>query len=197
MPAPTYTAADITRAKQALLPTGPVWPREPDSVQAQVIAATAPTYERQLARSNNLLVDAFPATSIEMLTDWESALGLPDPCAGESPTIQLRQQQVVARLIAGGGQSKGFFVSYAATLGYDITITEFTPFRAGARVGAPICGEDWAHAWQVNAPTFEIDYFRAGRDAAGEPLATWGNTVLQCELNRLKPAHTILLFSYS
>jgi uncharacterized protein YmfQ (DUF2313 family) len=196
MPAPTITAADITRAKQALLPTGPVWPREPDSVQAQVIAATAPTYERQIARSNNLLIDAFPATAVELLPEWESALGLPDPCAGESPTIQLRQQQVVARLIAGGGQSAEFFIGYAAALGYDITITMFAPFRAGMACGKPIYGEAWAHTWQVNAPTFQIEYFRVGDDAAGEPLAEWDSTVLQCELNRLKPAHTILIWNY-
>jgi uncharacterized protein YmfQ (DUF2313 family) len=197
MPAPTYSVADIARAKQALLPTGPVWPRDPDAVQSQVVAASAPTQQRLTARAANLLVDAFPATAVELLPEWESALGLPDPCAGESPTIQLRQQQVVARLIAGGGQSAEFFINYAATLGYDITITQFTPFRFGGTFGRPLCGEPWAHAWQVNAPSFTVERFTFGRDAFGEPFAEWGNTVLQCELNRLKPAHTVLIFAYT
>lgn len=43
MLAPTYTAVDFARVMLSLLPTGPVWPREPDSVQAQVIGALAPT----------------------------------------------------------------------------------------------------------------------------------------------------------
>lgn len=152
---------------------------------------------RQAARSNNLLLASFPASTVEQLPEWESALGLPDPCAGPSPTIQARQQQVVARFIAGGGQSVPFFESYAATLGYDITITEFAPSRFGNAFGRPFGGEPWAHAWQVNAPSFTIERFKFGTDGFGEPSTNWGNTVLQCELNRLKPAHTILIFSYS
>ena len=138
-----------------------------------------------------------PRALVELLPEWEESLGLPDPCAGESPTIQARQQQVVARFTAGGGQSKGFFINYAATLGYDITITESSPFVFGDTFGSALNGPDWAHTWQVNAPSFSIERFTFGRDAFGEPFAEWDNNVLQCEFNRLKPAHTILLFSYS
>jgi uncharacterized protein YmfQ (DUF2313 family) len=30
-----------------------------------------------------------------------------------------------------------------------------------------------------------------------DPLAAWGNTLLECVMRRLKPAHTTLLFSYT
>lgn len=197
MGAPVRTAADFAEEFLALLPTGPMWPRDPDAPMVQFVTAITPTYARICARDANLLVDAFPVEPVELLPEWETTLGLPDPCAGPSPTLQRRQQQVAARFVATGGQSADYFVSVAAALGYPITITQFAPFRVGRdRCGDPLRGPAWAFAWQVNAPTFTVEYFRVGQDAVGEPLAEWGNTVLQCELQRLAPGHTTLLFSY-
>jgi uncharacterized protein YmfQ (DUF2313 family) len=167
-------------------------------VQTQTLQTLVATFQRLTARGAYLLTDAFPPTADELLPEWEASLGLPDPCAGESPTIALRQAQVTARISAGGGQSIAYFVNFAKTLGYDITIEQFSPFRVGvSTVGSPLYGDAWAFAWQVNAPQFSISYFSTGISAVGEPLATWGNTVLQCELRRLAPAHTTVIFNYS
>ncbi|HTI79842.1 MAG TPA: putative phage tail protein [Acetobacteraceae bacterium] len=198
MRSPAFTDSDYGTAIRYLMPTGRVWPAYPDTTQQQAVEALAPTPQRASARALNLLTDAFPSTADELLPEWEASLGLPDPCAGEAPTTALRQAQVTARFIAGGGQSIAYFVNFAKTLGYDITITQFSPFRVGAStVGSPLYGEAWAFVWQVNAPQFSISYFSVGIGAAGEPLATWGNTVLQCELRRLAPAHTTVIFNYS
>jgi len=194
MPAPVYTDADYLAAMQALLPRGRAWPREAAAILTKVLGALAPTYTRQGARAVVLLADAFPVAPVELLPEWEATLGLPDPCAGPSPTIQQRQQQVAARFIAGGGQSVEFFVNFAATLGYPITITQFAPSRFGQPFGQPLGGEAWAHAWQVNAPTFTVERFAFGRDGFGEPFVMWSNVVLQCEIQRLSPAHTTVLF---
>lgn len=198
MPAPTYTDADLLFALQSLLPSGPVWPRDPDAVQTQTLAPLVAGPRRLTDRAANLLGDAFPVAPLELLPEWEATLGLPDPCAGTSPTVQLRQQQVAARFVAGGGQTPLYFINVASALGYTITITQFAPFRAGQNaVGQPLCGDAWAHAWQVNAPATTVESFRVGRDAVGEPLATWGNAVLECEIKRLAPAHTTVGFAYS
>jgi uncharacterized protein YmfQ (DUF2313 family) len=197
MPAPIYDDEAIATQLQALLPTGPIWPRDQDSSQWQTILALAPSFTRVLNRGGNLLVDAFPVAPVELLPEWEATLGLPDPCVGLSPTLQARQQQVAARFIAGGGQSTAYFISVAAALGYTITITQFTPLTFGNPFGLPFAGDAWAHAWRVNAPTFTIERFTFGRDTFGEPFSTWGNNVLQCELQRLAPAQTVLIFSYS
>jgi len=198
MGAPDYQASDFLSALQSLMPRGLAWPRDSASVMAQVEAGLAPTWVRLVQQDNNLLVDAFPSTSVQLLPEWEAALGLPDPCAGVSPTIQLRQKQVVARFAGSGGQSIPYFTQYAGLLGYAVTVTEFAPFRFGQNTfGTPLYGAPWAFAWQVNAPTFSLERFRFGVDAFGEPLAYWNNNVLQCELQSCAPAHTILLFDYS
>ncbi|HLN23874.1 MAG TPA: putative phage tail protein [Patescibacteria group bacterium] len=198
MPAPAHSAANYLSALQSLMPRGRIWPREPDATMTAVLSGLTPVYERQNARANALLVDAFPATAYELLPEWESTLGLPDPCAGASPTLAARRAQVVARLTGLGGQSVAYMIAYAANLGYAITITQFAPARVGqSRVGMPLNGPAWAHAWRVNSPLNTVRQSRVGSAAAGEPLASWGNAVLQCELGEIAPAHTTIIFAYT
>jgi uncharacterized protein YmfQ (DUF2313 family) len=198
MAAPQYSAQDYLQALQALLPRGRVWPRDPDATQTKVLSGLTPIYERQTIRCGQLLVDAFPVTTYELLPEWEETMGLPDPCSGPAPTVAARRAQVVARLKALGGQTPQYFVDFAAALGYTITITQYIPARAGImRAGQPLNGTDWAHAWTVTSPTYTIHHAQAGIAVAGEPLAYWGDAVLTCELSTVKPAHTELLFASS
>lgn len=198
MLAPNLTADDYTRIILALMPRGRIWPKEPDATQAATAQGLAGAYVQQTARANNLLIDAFPASSTELLPEWEKTLGLPDPCMGENPTLQQRRAQVVARLTSSGGQNAAFYIAYAAALGFTVTVTNYAPFRAGqSTAGQQLGTSDWFFTWSINAPLNTVTYFAAGQSAAGEPLATWGNEVLECELTPLAPAHTILQFHYS
>ena len=79
MPAPLYSAEDYRAQLVALLPRGRAWPKEPGSVQHQVMAGFAPMFVRLDQRSQQLVFDAFPGNTVELLPEWEAALGLPDP----------------------------------------------------------------------------------------------------------------------
>lgn len=198
MTTPIFVDSDYQRALLALLPRGKVWPRDLDGLQTHVLGAFAPTYRRSGDRGLALLVDAFPATTFSLLQEWEESLGLPDPCAGEAPTLQARQKQVVARFTNSGGQSIPYIVAFAAALGYTITVTQYQPFRCGqSRAGDQLGTQDWAFYWTANAPLQTITYFRTGVSACGEPLEDWGGDVLQCELDAVKPAHTLLAITES
>ncbi|MFT9385515.1 YmfQ family protein [Acetobacter sp.] len=193
----TYSADDFLAAFQRHLPTGPIWPRDPGSNQAAALRCLMPTLERLAQRDANLLIDAFPATTVELLPEWQASLGLPDACAGTDPTIEQQRAQVVARLTDSGGASVDYFVGFAANLGYDISITEFAPARADF-----LCADDpvydpfWAYMWRVNAPAVTVEYFSADVSFADEPLAEWGNAVLECEIQARKPARTTVFFAY-
>lgn len=197
MAAPNYSADDFTEQLLALLPTGRVWPRDFDAIVRKTLAGLAPTYARNTGRGNNLIVDAFPGTTAELITEWEKTLGLPDPCAGIAPTLLQRRAQVLARFAKTGGQNADYFIALAAELGYAVTITEFLPSRFGMKFGDPFGGDDWAYTWQINAPLVSQDFFLFGQNSFGDPFSTFGNAVLECELKRVKPAHTILIFSYT
>jgi uncharacterized protein YmfQ (DUF2313 family) len=198
MTTPIYTSADFQSALRSLMPTGRAWDKEAGSVLDSALGGLAPSYARNSAAAVALLADAFPATALDMLPEWEAALGLPDPCAGESPTLAGRRQQVVARLTNSGGQSIRYFVQYAASLGYTVTISQYAPFRCGqSRAGDALGSVDWFFTWSINAPLNTVTPFRVGQSTAGEPLNAWGNAVLECSFNAVAPAGTVLQFHYT
>lgn len=197
MAASLFSADDYRDALLKLLPTGRAWSKDPGSTLFAVMSGLAPSLARLDARAQSLLVDAFPTTTLELLPEWESSLGLPDPCEGADQVLEQRRSQVVSRLTSAGGQSKPYFLGVLARLGYvDATITEFAPFRADvSSADQPMADEVWAFAWQVNLPELRVFYFQADISAADEPLLTIANDVAICVLNALKPAHTILFFT--
>lgn len=196
MAAPSFRAADYVAAIQSLLPRGRAWPRDPDAAQTKVLNGLAPAFERSNARANQLLVDAFPATAYELLGEWESALGLPG-IYGVAPTTTIaRQNQVVAALTDTGGQSIAYFVGLAVKLGYTITVTQFSRYTVRCPVNMPIYGQQWAHAWQVNAALINLVEFNVNSDV-NEALANWDNSTLEAVFRRYAPAHTVVLFVYT
>ena len=58
--------------------------------------------------------------------------------------------QIKAHFIANGGQSRPFLISFASSLGFDVTIASYARCRAGiARAGDPVYGEQWAYVLGV------------------------------------------------
>lgn len=192
------TADAYLRQLQALLPEGAAWPREADADITKALYAIAEEFARIDQRAVDLLEEADPETTQELLPEWEEDAGLPDLCTGPLPTIQERRSALLARLHTDGGQSPMFFVSLAAEMGYEIIITEFRPFTAGSRAGGALSNGDWRYTFQINTQAdMAIWLFRAGLGRAGEPLKSGENTLLECVIGRLKPAHTIVIFAYS
>lgn len=181
----------------ALLPRGRVWTRDADSNLGRVLAAWGAELATAEARAGELLEELDPRTTVEMIADWERMVGLPDPCTGPLDGLAQRRAAVLARLAELGAQTPAYYVSLAAAFGYEVTITEFRAVTCGMPIGGPMYGIDWQFAWQVNAPETTVTFSECGSGTAGEPIATWGNLLLECVIQRAKPAHTIVIFSYS
>lgn len=176
---PRHAPADYAEAARALLPRGRAWSDDPDSVQAKVLAAIGAVFSRSDAALNGLLAGSVPGQPTPMLPEWEAALGLPDPCAGEAPSIAQRLDQVRGRFVGAGGQSREHIADFAAALGFTIAITNFAPFRAGrSTVGNPVAGDEWSFVWGV----------RVTATTGALPV-----DVLMCELQAIKPAETTLI----
>lgn len=192
------TAQDYASLLRDLLPPGQAFRREPGTDTDILLGALAEEFARLDGRAFDLPGEVLPSTTTELLPDWERVAGLPDRCAGVlEDTQQGRRNALLAKLTSTGGQSIPYFISVAAALGFDITITEYRPFRAGLSVaGDALTNGLWRHVWRVNAPAQTVISFRAGLSAAGEPLASWGNAPLECKINQLKPAHTLAIFGY-
>lgn len=173
------SAAEYLSQLQALLPAGAAWSREPDAVLTQVLAALAEELARVDARADDLLDEADPRTTYELLGDWEGVAGLPDICTGIQTTLAARRAALVGKVTFTGGASRQFFIDIAEGLGYTVTITEPA-----------------LHTWQVNGELNTITTFKVN-SGVNEALRSWGNALLECELAKRKPAHTVLQFAYT
>lgn len=193
-----YSKDEYQQALAALLPEGAAWPRDAGSVLMRLLGGLAAELERIDARAALLMAETDPASTTELLADWERVVGLPDPCVTQAQTVAERRAALEGRLTSVGGQSRAFFFQLAQRLGYTVTIDEFASAAAATAAGISFTGNEWAHTWRVNVPaTVGITPFRAGAGAAGEPLRAWSNEVIECQFKRLKPAHSRLLFAYS
>lgn len=190
--------AEFQRALIDLLPPGLAWTRDPDSILGRILGAMGDGLARAQGRAYTLVtVEADPRHTIQLLADWEQSCGLPDPCAGPAQTIPERQAAIVARLTDLGGQAPADHVALAASLGYAITITQFSPTCADqARAGDEVTGDAYAGWFRVNAPLTTLRLAQSDLARAGDPLGTFGNQQLECALTRAVARGIKIIFAY-
>jgi uncharacterized protein YmfQ (DUF2313 family) len=184
------TADDYGQVLHALRPQGPAIVKiDP------VLEGLSEEFARAHNRLNDLLVESDPRTTYELLTDWERAAGLPDECCGSGATYEQRVTALINRILGAGTPTPQYFIDLAARAGYAITITLFDPFTVESEVIDPLDPEEIVFVWQVNAPEESVSYFSVESDV-DTALASWGNEILECIMNKAKPAHTFVQFAY-
>lgn len=193
------TDADYLHQLQALLPPGPAWPQDDQAMLTRLLGGLSVELARVDGRAWQLVEEADPRTTAELFADWERVAGLPDACAvafGGDQSMAQRRAALIGRLTTLGGQSAAYFIGLAAALGYAITITEFHEHSVTDDVEHPLYDIAWNFAWQVNAALNTVVDITV-ESTVEDPIAAWGNSLLECVINRLKPAHTAVLFSYT
>lgn len=166
-----------------LLPPSRLWPTHPDSTLRRLLRAFGAGFARVESRGSELLAEVFPPSTLELLEDWERALGLPDECTPLGETLQVRRARAVAKLTLQASPTAQRFQALAEQLGYEGVTVQDGP--------GPL-------EFTVAVPDARVTYFRAGESRCGDPLARFdGPSDLECILNKEKPAHTRLIFSYT
>jgi uncharacterized protein YmfQ (DUF2313 family) len=207
---------DYATAFLTMLPQGQAWPKEPGSVLERVCSGLNEFYGYVDGRAGDLLeIESDPRKTIEILSDWERAWGLPDPCFASPQTVEQRRRILVLWMTWMGGQSRKYFTDLMAWLGYTIEIQEFAPFMCGISwVGDTRTREDAAAGkhfrwyigppeqrfyWTVQVGQIGLNWFRASSGQAGVNyhLEFTIPEEFVCLLNRWKPAQTSLIPDFS
>ena len=188
-------AADYRQQLMALKPTGRAWPDDPTARQNQTLAALAEAFARLDGRALGLFTELDPRLAFELLTDFERNFGLPEACKVTPATLSGRQAALHEKVTRQGGQSRRYFIQLAAALGFVITITEFDAHNVQSAVNQPLRHETWRFLWRVNGPQ-QTSSRKTVQSGVNEAFQTWGNALLECVINRLKPAHTRVIFAY-
>lgn len=146
------------RQLMLLLPPGRAFNLEANSTINQTLEALATELARIDARGGDAILESDPRTAVELIGEWEKALGLPDDRVTEiAPTLAARQVAVTQKFVARGGQNYAYFAQLVSACGYtlnSITLFVGSMFRCGSRIGSRLYGVPYAYAMQlnVNAP---------------------------------------------
>lgn len=164
----------------ALLPPGRAWPRF--GLLGTLVQALTDEFSRVARRARDLVEEADPRTTRELLTDWERVLGLPD-CSAPT-TLQGRRDAATAKLRAalGHDQSSGWWVEYLASLGLEEWSLELGhgPFAVGSGCTDKLGSEEWPWVWTIvadplDAEVEELVECAVSKQAAAEtlPVVHW------------------------
>lgn len=193
-------AASITAYKsllKKLLPKGRAWTAEEGSWLDKLLEALAVELTRIEDRARNLIEEADPRTTTELLEDWEEFVRIPDECQDKASTVPARRTDVVRKLTNRGGSSLGYFKQLATSAGYTVIVRNAHPFRMGRnRMGDFMNGDDWISWFVIEAPALDVNPFLMGSSVMGEPLRTFRNEILECIVRRAMHAHVDVFFDY-
>ena len=184
-----------TASVNTLVPPGPAW-----SASDPAIAGAAPSLTRVHQRADALMRELDPRTTTELINRWERLCGLPDECipAG-TQTLRQRQQRLDAKVNLAGGINEDFYLAQLAALGRpDATITRYdkSTFTCSSACTDAVNAPEWRYYWQVNMPAATNTTWMTCGDPCDSALRIWGDTVVECVLNKLCPSHTYVIFKY-
>lgn len=189
------TALEYRHQLQALLPSGPAWPRDADADLTRTLDALAEELVRIDVRANTLIDEADPRTTSELLSDWERIAALPAAYVTAPQSEADRRQALHAKLTLLGGQMPDFFIELAAGLGITITIMEFRPARVGKSTIGAACysGARVRFYWQINHPDILETPAKIG-SRIGARINYWQGPAQVFYIDRFAPAHSKVLF---
>ncbi|KGQ36507.1 YmfQ family protein [Gallibacterium genomosp. 1] len=163
-------------------------------------AVDGQAFDRLQASAEAILKVIEPATSNELLADWERLCGI---TTDVSKTYSERVKRVIIQLNALGGLSIPYFLRLAESIGYTIQIKEFSPLKNDLPNAGDIPiqnspTERLIFMWRVTVINGDdnIIYFRAGQSLAGDRLVDFGDPIIEEFFKDLKPAHTYCYFAY-
>lgn len=193
------SSADYLAQLKALLPRGLAWGSGASTYLSMLLGAFAQLFAMDDARAMDLIEEADPRTTYALLPEFEQAFGLSafSVVDGSALSIEQRRSNLVAKYTGRGGQSRAYFIALAARLGFVVTIEEFSEFSVDADVDAPIYGEEWNFAWQVNAPLSTSTEMTVDSDVDESITTDWLNYLFEASFQEDKPAHTVLIFNYA
>jgi len=212
---------DYAHAMLALLPQGQAWPRSVGSALVNTVIGLCKYWGYVDSRAADFLeIEADPRIAIEMFPDWERNWGLPDPCFfGIQTSLTERHRILMLKMTMLGGQSRAWFVELMSWLGYEILITEYAPYMCGISkcgdtshdeiaAGGALGNMRWylgppemRFYWSIGTGQAKLQWFRTapqGGEVGVDPHLIIGMAgEVPCILDRLKPAHTQIVFDYS
>lgn len=141
-------------------------------------------------RTDDILLEMDPRTTVELLPDWERVADLPDPCAAAPVTIPDRQAALTARITSRGGDTGGstvaMLLAIAVELGYaDAFVRRFhlPAFTCTSLCSDPLNSRNagWPFVYEIVLPHDD---------------GQTNGDIVKCQIDRTAMAHLGLTYSF-
>ena len=183
---------------QALLPRGAAWPRDPEAVLTLILDSVSASLAEVDSRAVGLLDDVRPNQTVALLPDWERVSGIPDDCSETASTVSQRIAALLTKVVSRANLNADTFVEVAETFGITATVEEHDQTRANNATTLATNGGRWRFVWWITLPaTGDSTYFSVLSPVDMPLLDIERNTELECRLQSLAPAHTLLRVAYA
>lgn len=178
-----------------LMPRGFAWPKRKGTAQGAWIQAYATTLNDFELFTYRTIEQWWPHQTCSRIDEWAQAVGLPDPCFGQSDEISLRDQ-MLGRLRGlinlpyedSSAAAPDVIKQLCKQIGYEVEVWYNWPFRVGRnRVGDRLGALDG----QLNIRIIRVcEPFRVGVNRVGDRLVncTQDSQDLICYLKRIVAA---------
>jgi len=191
----------------SLWPRGAAW-GTPDgeapgtaSVIAKLTRALLSPFADLYAKAWRVTEESRSASLVDSLEDWEADFGLPSACAGEAQTLEARLAILRARVARLATITPADVIRLAARLGYVVAIEEPDAFMAGegSCLGLGELSDTTLESqWVILVRDAPFEQFEAGIGETGVTrLLDFNHDMLECEIRRVSPAWTIVVFNYA
>lgn len=136
----------------------------------------------------------FPDETVLFLSEWESALGIPDGCFSGSGTLNERRRDIIVKLAATGIQTAEDFEELAALFGITVTVTSGSDIGLFPLEFPFLFVGSTRQARYTIFVTFTVP--AANRFPYTFPIVFGGSeiAILECLFNHLKPINCRVVF---
>lgn len=195
------SAEDYGRALGRLLPPGVALARRAGSAVMRLLEGVGVELARLDVRARQLINEMTPSLTDELIEEWEAHVGLPDECTGDDgASVETRRSRVVAKLRQERRMSEDYYIGLAAGYGYTVTIDHFQPADCNSDCNAALntVAAGWPFAWLITVDGEDVftSYANCNGDC-NDALRLWDDAVLECVIERQRPAHTVPIFEYT
>lgn len=189
--------SDYTNSLFKLSPPGLIFTGESDTNIYKLYSALSEELLRLEQKANDLVSEANPITMSDATTSRRLEVGLPDSCKGEPLTFQEKRNEVIAKWRATGYQTREYYLSVALAYGYQIKVYDkaYPSFKIGTTpINTIGFGDAWLLSWDVYYVGNDIAFFRGDMSLSEESLEVPITIPLDCILEKIKPAHTSIIY---
>lgn len=177
-----------------LMPQGLAWPQSMGSIPQKKIAGLAPRLQRCEESATQLLLEMRPESTVKLLPEWETYLGLPDCVVGDQ-SFQSRRMSVIEKKSRKGGLQAWNIEKQAADLGFKIKVDECFPHHCLRDCTYPLHQSRNRHVLKIRVFGIPQTHMTC-LDTVSKPLVNGSAQVLECVLNKNRMAGKYYEFIY-